>query len=142
MPVPFGPPWVLTNLLPANPTPGAAYTLTFAAGSWYHILGLRVALTTSGTVANRTLFAQYLEPGGNGAGTAITSVTQPASLTYTYQVAIGFPLSGLLGNNEVLMPLLDLVVPETWGFNINAFGIQAADQIGNIVIFYESLAYV
>lgn len=142
MAAPFGPPWALTALHPGNPVLGQPYVLTFAAGSFYHVLMAEVTFTTGAAVAARQFICYYQDPTGTIFGISPALPSQAASLSYTYDLGPNFALSALLPNSELTLPLPDLVVPETWSFALDCRNRQAGDQFGSISIFYESLAYV
>lgn len=137
---------------PANPAAGAGYTLTVpqlsglpetAPPSQYYKGELGSAtLTTSATVATRTVNVTIKDNLGNTLFVAAAIATQAASLVQQYTLWFGdVPVadtSTAVGSSPVIA-LPRLWLPSGYQIVIGAASIQAGDQFSAISLLVDSL---
>lgn len=122
--------WQDTFRLP-DPAPGVGTIARKVDGiAWERLILAKVRLVTSAVVANRFVQAAYLDGDGNLVHSVPISGTVAASTTVDCWVGIsGAFLLGASGASNSLMP--DVLLPSGWTFQIQAFGLDVADQLSN-----------
>lgn len=137
-------PWAIpapaVNQAISNPSAGAEFQATLGTQTRTCVTGLSFALTTSATVANRTVSIRMIQPASTGTQLIyIASITQPASTAVVYSFS-----PGTLAQQQTFGASILQTVPFTNGapvcFNGASTGtigsltsnIQAGDQYSSI----------
>lgn len=139
------------NLVVGNPVAGANFTTPMPnqTNQLYNIQNIRFTLVTGVTVASRYACVFFQAPAAGAVWLSSCSpVAQPAASTVTYNFAIGTGPSPALtiaagaANPDVNAALPSLVqIADASTVNSGVVGIQATDQISNVVIRLQYANY-
>ena len=125
-----------TEQAPANPATGANGVLTVPTGQTWLLNSLAFVLTTSAIVANRQVQVTIADPTGRIMFQFLDGTALTASQIGDVSLAPGLPTTHTLltgATFNITGPMPALTLPANSTITITAVGLQASDQISNIV---------
>lgn len=109
-------------------------SFTVPAGQKWEIIGIYVLYVSTATVGNRVL-AVAITDGTNQMTYGQAATVQPASQTYTYQIAPNFAFSGA---GTQTFPIMPLVMQPGWVIRVyDAAAVDAAADDMTVVVHYR-----
>lgn len=121
----------------AAPAAGVELSAVVPAGVNWLVRSLRYSLTTSAAVANRFSTVVFQDGIGNTFAQIPAGGTQAASLTFTYTLANGLPVSVQNNISTTGLPT-ECRMPGGWAIKTLTSAIQAADQYSAMVLELET----
>lgn len=122
----------------SDPAAGAEVTYTVGSGQALLLKGIRFALVTDATVANRVVALQIKDDAGVVVFETSAAINQAASLTYTYTFAAGLGYRDTAISTGLTLGVGipdDLLLPAGWTIVTSTTLIKAGDNYGAPVIF-------
>ena len=124
----------------ANPAAGADWSITVPAGAQWLLQSVNAQLVTSATAGTRIPSLVITDNAAHVVFTGVASLSQAASLTYTYSWSPG-AVASPAGSTSVSGPLPALLrLQPGWVIKTVTQGIQAGDQWSAISLAIQELA--
>lgn len=115
-----------------SPAAGAAFTESVGGAYHQRLVSLFVRLVTDATVANRSVFVEYLDGEGNRFAVNGAPVDQAASSTNdwwfsAFQTDAAWPI-----DSTIIVPLSPILLPPTFSWKVSAVNLQAGDALSRV----------
>lgn len=124
----------------ANPAADAVLTETVDDGEVWRLLSMRFDLATSATAGSRQIVVT-IKDASTTLFQLVCSVTQAASLTYTYQVQPITSVSNLTINDTargIIIPMPDVLLPAGTEIEVSAINTQTGDDFTAAELLVEA----
>jgi len=125
---------VQSEIIPANPAAGSAFTYTNNSGVTQVLQSVEAKLVTDATVANRFLQLKVFDGSGNVVQNIPGSGAIVASSTVNVQWSTGIGTLSVGAAGAIASAISPIVLQPGWQLQINVSGIDAGDQLSNIVL--------
>lgn len=122
-----------------SPAAGADWSFTLPSGAWWRLIAARFQLATSAVVATRVASLEFQDPDGNPWLTLGPGQSQVASLTESYNYAIGLAGVGVAGLGPNTIPLPNMLWENGWKIVSRTTAIDAGDQLSGVRLYLEEV---
>lgn len=128
--------WLERVLIP-NPAAGAAFTYVGDGRYVERLISVRFTLATSAVVANRFPVMRLLDATGRIVMGVWAGGTVAASTTLAVNLAREFSLQSNYGGAEVFGPMVDLVTPPGYSWQLVVQNEDVGDQVSTITLLVQ-----